>query len=319
MGKVILIIIIIVIVVAVAGYFVRQRTKMAGDPEYAARVTRRKADRVAGRQRRKAERAEMKVKKAKFQEAIAPEKADYVRAKQEYNSRVDAAEDHLRRMTREHEKVIREQERAISDIEKRYSAQVAAIGHLKLFLDHIATRDVTAMLNGTFTAQALNGNDLLAAVGSFPEFALAPISADNMKPASGGSVIGGIGSPEEPWPVVVDPGYDYLIVRGTVVEQGSQQLLLMVPLDEKKRDDGLAMVDHINTTAASSEANDRAKQEELQAAYEVLDRLNEDTEKIEEAQEVLDRERADHQAVDEAQERLKRAEQSAREALDYHR
>ncbi len=319
MGKIILIIIIILIVVGVGAYFVRQRTKMAADPEYAARVTRRKADRVAGRQRKKAERAEMKVKKAKFQEAIAPEKAEYVRAKQEYNARVDAAEGELKRATRDHERAVRDQERAIAEIEKRYSAPVASVGNLKLFLDHIATRDLTVTLNGTFTAQSMNGVDLLGAAANFPELALESISGEEVRPTSAGSTIGGVGAPESPWPVIVDPGYDYLLVRGTVVEMGSQPLLLCVPLDEKRREDGLAMVEHLNSTAASSEENDRARQDELQAAYDMLDRLNADTSRIEEAEELLERERADHQLVDEAQARLKKAEEAAREALDYRR
>lgn len=319
MGKVVFAIIIIVIIVAVAAYFIRQRTKMAGDPEYAARVTRRRADRVAGRQRKKAERAEMKVKKAKFQEAIAPEKAEYLRAKQEYNGRVDAAENELRRVTREHEKAIRDQERFIAEIEKRYSASVSSVGNLRLFRDHLATRDVTATLNGTFNAQAMNGGDFLAAAESFPEFILESISGEEVKPTAGGSIVGGVGAPEVPQRIVVDPGWDYLVVRGTVVEMGSQQLLLCIPLDERRRDDGLAMVEQLNSAAASSEENDRARQEELQSAHEMLDRLSADTEKIEEAEAALDRERADRGAIDEAQARLKKAEESAREALDYHR
>ena len=51
----------------------------------------------------------------------------------------------------------------------------------------------------------------------------------------------------------------------------------------------------------------------------MLDRLNDDTSRIEEAEELLERERADHQLVDEAQARLKKAEEAAREALDYRR
>ena len=108
-------------------------------------------------------------------------------------------------------------------------------------------------------------------------------------------------------------------MRGTVVEMGSEPLLLCIPLDEKKREDGLAMVDHLNATAAASEENDRARQSELQSAYELLDRLNADTTKIEEAEGLLEQERADRQLVDEAQERLKKAEKAARDALDYHR
>lgn len=309
-------IIVIVVVVLVVLYLFR-KMKMNRDPEFAAQQSQRMASRNLARQQRKVERAQQRVKKAKYNEAIAPAKATLNKAKQEYNMRVKKAEDNVRRVTNAREKSIREQERRINDIGKKYGEHLESLGAVRLFADRIEVRGVSIALNSTFMADMMQGTDALNNRSGRSQFHFVKPTGEGEKPNSPGSLIGGVGVPEIPWEIKAQPDFCYLFIQGTAQEYGNKQVLLCIPLDDRNLDDGDAFMKKLNETARNAEAMEEQRVAELGAAQAELERLQADMSAVDEANRQLQNERADNRAVVEAQNNLDETARQAREELDY--
>ncbi len=307
--------IVVIALVAVAVLFIYQRIKMSRDPEYAAKVSKRMADRDLARQKRKVARAEFKVKKARYKEATAPAKAELNRAKADYNNRVKRAEDALRHANAEHEKAIRDQDKKISDITKRYSRELVAVGSTKLFVDRMEIQGSPIKLEAGFAAEVKRGTELLeaAAYGDF-RFAQTP---EDGRPSAAGVAVGGIGTPELPWEILARPDFCYLFVGGACSEYAGKPLNICVPLDDKRLDAGEKFAEQLALAAPSAADNERKRDAELAEAHVEKAQIEADTSAIAEAEAALAVERDNNQEVILAQQNLDQAEQKASIELDY--
>lgn len=307
--------IVIIVLVALAVLFIYQRIKMSRDPEYAAKVSKRAANRDLARQKRKVERAEMKVKRARYREATAPAKAELNRAKADYNNRVRSAEDALRHANAEHEKAVREQDKKISDIAKRYCRELASVGSVKLCVDRLEVRDSQIKLNHSFSAEVKRGAELLEA-GSHGVFRFAAVPEDG-RPTAAGQAVGGIGTPELPWDILARPDFCYLFVTGTCDDYGGKPLEVCVPLDDKRLDAGDTLAEQLAIAAPLAADNVRKREAELEEAHAEKSRVEADTAAIAEAETALAAERENNQEVIAAQQNLEQVEQAASEELGY--
>ena len=314
----IVLIIIIVVVIAGVGFFILQRKKMGSDPAYAARVSEKRAAREQERQRKRVEKAELRAKRARYNEMITPEKTALQKARQEYNGRVGRAEDELKKLNRAHDKAIRDQEKAIADVDKRYTAQVEGVGGFKLYNDRIATRDYTVAINGTLRADIATGEELLAGGdASWPEFRFIKAVEGESKPTGAGTVVGGLGRPETQLDVYVSREMSYLFVYGTAAEHGNAPINICIPLSERRIDEGTTIKESLNRLAQNVEGTRAAWQREIEDAKALLEQIRNDTAAIEDAADAVERERNNRQAVEEAEAALREAEARAQDELGY--
>ena len=312
-----LIIILIIVIIAVVAFFVWRFLKQSRDPEYAAQMSKKRAAKDIERQQRKLERAEQRALRARYEEAIAPAKADLLKAKQDYNSRIKRREDDLNKLQREHDRAIRDQEKAITEIEKRYSQHLITVNGIKLFADRISTREATVAINNTFFAEIKTGEELLNFGGKYSAFTIEQPVEGGEPPLSGGTALGGIGVPEFPWRIIVNPEASYLFIMGTVVESGNEQFNMCVVLDARNRDDAAKLMEMLNQTSEKADTIERRKIKEIEDARNQLEQMKADTSALEEAEEALHREREDNAAVEDAQARYEEAQRQAQEETGY--
>ena len=315
---IVFLIILIVVIIAAIGWYVMRRKRMASDPAYAERINARRAAREQERQRKRVEKAELKAKKARYNEMIAPEKSAYQQARQEYNGRVDRAEDALKKLNKDHDRAIRDQEKALNEIEKRYTAQLASVGGVKLYVDRLATREFTVAMNGTLHAETATGEELLANADARPEFRFVEAVEGETKPTSSGTIVGGLGHSETPLDIYVAREMSYLFVHGTAAEHGSEPINICMPVRESKADEAAQLRDALNDAAGRAEQTQADKAREIDEAATRLEQIREDTAAIEEAAAEVERQRADRTALDDALALLNEAEARAQEELDYH-
>ncbi|MGI6216516.1 MAG: hypothetical protein ACOYIK_02770 [Coriobacteriales bacterium] len=311
------IVILVIVVVVICLFFVWRRLKMGKDPEYAARIERKKSRRNLERQRKKVEKAELKEKRAKYREAIAPAQSELNKAKQEYNQRVNKAEDLLRHATHDHDKSVHDQEKVISDIAKKYSDYVSSLGSMKLYVDRLLVGDTTIKMNTTFRAEEMRGRDILDHGSSHKEFTFREAKDEKDEPTEGGSLVGGIGTPAISWEIIARPDYCYLFITGTAVEYGSNQVAICVPLDDDNLDQGDEFMRHLNEVSDKSEQNARARENETAEAQAKLEEIKNDTAAIDAAQKALDQESANKEAMMAAQLALDEAKKKASEEFGY--
>jgi len=315
----ILVIIIVIVVAAAAAFFILRQRRMNSDPAYAARINEKRKIRDQERQRKKVEKAELRAQKARYQEAIAPAKTGLQQARQAYNSRVGRAEDEVKKLTKEHDKAIKAQEKSITEIEKRYSQNIVNVGSVKLFADRITTKDNTIMLNSTLHAYLDAAPDLLAAPnGKHSEFRFIEAVEGETKPTSSASVVGGIGQLETQLDVYLTQGMSCMFIYGTAIDRGNAPINICVPVNEKHVGDAHSFTQSLNQLAENYEATMQKKDQELQEAAATLDRIREDTAAIEQAQAAVERERADTAEVEAAQARFDEADRQARELTGYN-
>ncbi len=307
--------IVVIVVVAIAVLFIYQRIKMSRDPQYAARVSKRAADRDLARQKRKVARAEMKVKKARYREATAPAIAQLNRAKADYNNRVRTAEDALRHANSEHERAVREQEKKISDIIKHYSRELATVGTLRLFVDRLEVQDSQISLNDSFKAEIKRGAELLEDK-TCGEFKFEEVTEDT-RPTTPGVPVGGIGKPEEAWVIHAKADFCYLFVEGTCSDYDGKPLEVCVPLDDKRLDAGDMFEKQLAIAAPAAADNACKRDVELEEAYEQKSQIEADTQAISQAEVKLEQEQQNNQEVIKAQQNLEQAEKAASEELGY--
>ncbi len=307
--------IVVIVLAAIATLFIYQRIKMSRDPEYAAKVSKRAADRDLARQKRKVERAEMKVKKARYREATAPAIAQLNRAKADYNNRVRTAEDALRHANSEHEKAVREQEKKITDITKHYSRELSTVGTLRVFVDRLEVQDSQISLNDSFTAEIKRGAELLE-TQTYGEFKFIE-ATDDTRPSTPAVPVGGIGKPEEPWSIHAKPDFCYLFVNGICSDYDDKPLEICVPLDDRRLEAGDMFAKQL-AIAAPAAANNACKRDvELEEAYAEKSRIESDTQAISQAETKLAQEQQNNQEVIEAQKNLEQVEKTASEELGY--
>ncbi len=308
--------IIAAVIVLLIALVVLRRFKMARDPEYAAKVNKKKAARELERQKRRLERAQMRIRRAKYEEAIAPAKRELLKAKQEHNARIARREDELHRLIKEHDKAIRDQEKLINEIEKKYSQYLDSVGNVKLFRDRLAVRDRVIRMNPTIFAELRLGADILSYGGRYSEFSFeADPEAESI--SGSGTMIGGIGVPEYPWPVSVDPKFHYLFIYGRAQELGGEHVNICIPLDERAYSGGQSFEAQLNQTAERSETMDRRRARELEEARIRLEEIKADTSGIDGVRAAIERERENKGGVEAAQRNLEAAEARAQKELDY--
>ena len=308
--------VVVIIVVVVAVVFIFRRMKMNRDPEYAAKVSKKSADRHLKRQQKKVEKAELKVKKAQYKEMTAPARNELTRARSDYNNRVKRAEDNLRHVNSEHEKALRDADKKIADITKKYTKYLGGVGSVKLCADRLEVQDATLKLNDSFGGEVLRGADILEGGCKYAEFRFVPVPEDG-KPTPVGQVIGGIGRPELPWEIVAKPDYCYLFLKGNCAEYGGKPLTICVPLDDKKLDAGNKVVEQLKGAAPIAVNNEERRAQELEEANAEKRQIEADTHAIERAEATLAREKGNNEAVLTAQHNLEVAERNASDQLGY--
>ncbi len=310
-------IVVAVAIVVVIALFVHKRLKMAKDPRYAAEVAKKAAAREFERQQKRLQRAEYRVKKARYEEAIAPEKNDLLKAKREYNARIDRREDELNKLIRARDKEIRDQQRVITDIEKRYGQHLATVGKARLFVDHLALDNVDVVMNETLFAEIRLGADLLAYGGRYKEFSFFEVDPEVQRASEPSGLIGGIGDSGAPWPVAVVPSLFFLFIYGTAVEYGGQKVNACIPLDEKTLQDGQNFEAFLNDTASKAQTTQRRKEREISEARGRLAEIENDTQAIDAAKAALERERENRRDIDVAQKAYEEAQIKAQADLDF--
>ena len=312
----ILLIIIVIVAAAAAVYFVWSRLKEGKDPEYAAKMSKRRAARDLDRQQKKVERAQEKVKRAKFKEATAPARAELVRAKSDYNNNVRKAEDNLRAANHAYEKAVKDQEHVIEDINKKYSAGISNVGSTKLYADRLEIQGTSLKINETYSANLVRGKELIDKQVVFPGFNISQIP-EGEKPSAAGSAIGGVGTPAVPWEVGARADYCYLLITGATAEYQGKKLNVCIPLDDRKLDAGSALEKGLNSVAPQAQDNEAKRSRELQEAQNKLESIKADTAAVQNAQTHLENVKADNAAVMYAQAALDEVEKQASEEFGY--
>lgn len=308
--------VVVIVVVVVAVLFIFKRIKMNRDPEYAAKVSKRSADRHLKRQQKKVEKAELKVKKAQYKEMTAPARNELTRAKSDYNNKVKRAEDSLRHANSEHDKALRDADKKIADITKKYTKNLGGVGAVKLYADRLEVQDATLKLNSSFSGEVLRGADILDKGCKYADFKFSAVP-EGSKPTAVGQVVGGIGRPELPWEITAKPDYCYLFLTGNCTEYGGKPLMVCIPLDDKKLDAGNKVVEQLKAAAPIAADNETRRAQELEQANAEREQIEADTSSIDRAEAALARTKDDNANVLAAQQKLDEIERQASETLGY--
>ncbi len=316
MNLTVIIVIVVIVVVAVVAFLVHRHMRMGRDPEYAAKIGRQQASKNLERQQRKMERAQQREQKSRYEEAIAPEKANLLKARKEYNSRVDKREAELRKATREHDKAVHDQERVIADIKKEHSRYIGSIASIKMFADHLAVRETTVKINPTIRCSMEDGVHVADNAWKYSEFTFKK-GGEGERPSASGSLIGGIGKPETLLPVTTSVDFFYLFIYGTVPESDNAPINICIPLNNKNYDDGKGFMETLNSLSSNVVESDAEYNQKIADETAKLEEIKNDTAAIDSAQEALDREHDDHAAVDEAQQRYEEAKERAKAETGY--
>lgn len=310
-------IIVLIVAVVLVAAFVLKRVKMARDPEYAARVNRRKAARELERQQRRMEKAQLRIKRAKYEEAIAPAKSELLKARQDYTARIDRLENELQKLIREHDKAIRDQERVINDIDKKYSQFLAQVARVKLYRDRLVVKDAVIRMNNSIFAELQQGYEIFQYGDRYPEFEF--VNKEEEGPRSTpGIMIGGVGLPDSPLPVFVEPDLCYLFVYGMAIERGGERINICIPVDTKSIDMIHSFIQQLNQTAQAAEDTERRRAQELDDAYSQLEAIKADTSQMDKKRAVIERESKDRSGIEIAQRKLAEAEEKAQQEFNYH-